>query len=123
MVTLLWKQDREVMLVRDVRDLTVVMLSDKAWEHLELVPITDPVPLEAWLGFVQDERMQITAEPDSLIEGGPYAGRHVLTLDNQDGRSRFAVPAAAIPMLQSYMSSHSYHDLLGRTRGPRRGDR
>ena len=103
------------MLVRDTQDLTVVMLSDKAWEQLELVPITEPVPVEAWLGFVQDERMRVTAEPHSLIEGGAYDGGHVLKLDNEVGRSYFAVPAAAIPVLKSYMSPHSYQELLERT--------
>ncbi len=103
------------MLVRDARELAVVMLSDKAWEHLELVPITEPVPVEEWLGFVQAERMQVTAEPYSLIEGGAYDGGHVLTLDNEDGRSYFAVPAAAIPMLRPHMPSHSYQELLERT--------
>ena len=102
-------------MVRDARELAVVMLSDKAWEHLELVPITEPVPVEAWLGFVQDERMRVTAEPYSLIEGGAYDGGHLLTLDNEDGRSYFAVPAAAIPMLKGYMSPHSYQELLERT--------
>ncbi len=90
--------------MRDARELTVVMLSDKAWERLELVAVAEPVPLERWLQWVRDEGMQVSAEPYSRIEGGPYDGGHVLTLDNAEGRSRFAVPAAAIPMLEPYMA-------------------
>lgn len=101
--------------MRDTSELMVVILSDKAWERLELVAIAEPVPLEEWLGWVRDERMQITAEPHSRIEGGPYDGGHVLTVDNEQGRSRFAVPAAAIPMLGAYMDTPTYEDLLGRT--------
>ncbi len=101
--------------VRDTSELTVVMLSDKAWERLELVPITEPVPLDQWLGWVRDERMRISAEPYSRIEGGEYDGGHVLTLDNEQGRSRFAVPAAGIPMLEAYMSPQAYNQLLSRT--------
>ncbi len=101
--------------VRDTSELTVVMLSDKAWERLELVAITEPVPLDQWLGWVRDERMCISAEPYSRIEGGEYDGGHVLTLDNEQGRSRFAIPAAALPLLRNYMSPQTYEDLLGRT--------
>ncbi len=101
--------------MRDTSELTVVMLSDKAWERLELVPITEPVPLDQWLGWVRDERMRISAEPYSRIEGGEYDGGHVLTLDNEQGRSRFAIPRAAIPVLEPYLSSQMYEDLLART--------
>ncbi len=101
--------------MRDTSELTVVMLSDKAWERLELMPITEPVPLDQWLGWVRDERMHVSAEPYSRIEGGEYDGGHVLTLDNEQGRSRFAVPAQAIPMLRSYISPQTYEDLLSRT--------
>lgn len=101
--------------MRDTSELMVVMLSDKAWERLELVAIAEPVSLERWLGWVRDEGMRITAEPHSRIEGGPYDGGHVLTLDNEQGRSRFVVPAAAIPMLAAYMDAQTHEDLLGRT--------
>ncbi len=60
--------------MRDTSELTVVMLSDKAWERLELVAITEPVPLDQWLGWVRDERMRVSAEPYSRIEGGEYDG-------------------------------------------------
>ncbi len=101
--------------MRDTSELTVVMLSDKAWERLELVAITEPVPLDQWLRWVRDERMCISAEPYSRIEGGEYDGGHVLTLDNEQGRSRFAIPRAAIPVLEPYLSSQMYEDLLART--------
>ncbi len=106
--------------MRDTSELTVVMLSDKAWERLELVAITEPVPLDQWLGWVRDERMCISAEPYSRIEGGEYDGGHVLTLDNEQGRSRFAVPAAAVPLLREVMAPQVHQELLTRTPQPAR---
>ncbi len=101
--------------MRDTSELSVVMLSDKAWEQLQIVPITEAVPVEAWLKFVEEQGMRISAEPYSRIEGGEYDGGHVLTLDNFEGRSYFAVPAAAIPMLRPYMTPDGWEDLMRRS--------
>ena len=95
--------------------LQVVMLSERAWERLELVAISEPVPLEEWLGFVREQEMRVVAEPHSLIEGGAYGGGHVLTLDNEEGRSRWAVPPGAIPLVREFMSEGEYEELLAHT--------
>ena len=98
--------------MRDTGELKVVMLHDKAWERLEMVPIAEPVPLDVWLTWVREEGMQISAEPHGRIEGGAYDGGRVLTLDNETGRSYCAVPAAAIPLLCASISGPNDEGLL-----------
>ncbi len=90
----------------------MVMLSEKAWERQEIVAITAPIPVSEWLGIIHERRMKMLVPPFSRISEGLYDGGHVLALDDEDGRSWFAVPAAALPMLRSYMSPQTYQDLL-----------
>ena len=99
-------------------DLTAVMISDRAWEDARLVAVSEPIPIAAWLRVVEAEGMRVSAEPCSLIEGGAYDGGHVLVLDNDSGRSRFAVPAEALPLLRSRMGPGEYEELIGRTPKP-----
>ncbi len=101
--------------MKDAEELIVVMLSEKAWERQEIVAITNPIPVSEWLGIIQERGMRVLAPPFSRISEGPYGGGHVLALDDDDGRSWFAVPSQVIPMLRSCMSSQTYEDLLRRT--------
>ncbi len=101
--------------MKDAGEMTVVMLSEKAWERQEIIPVTNPIPVSEWLGIIQERGMMVLAPPFSRISEGPYDGGHVLALDDEDGRSWFAVPAAVLPMLRSYMSPQMYEDLVRRT--------
>ena len=38
--------------------LQVVMLSERAWERLEMVAISRPVLLEEWIGLVREQGSQ-----------------------------------------------------------------
>lgn len=98
----------------DTSALIVQMLNGDAWERGEIVIVGRPVPLKEWFGKLVEWEMHLTVMPLSRITDGPYDGGHVLMAIG-DARLYFAVPAAANPALQPWLSERDYAELLRRT--------
>lgn len=101
--------------MKDAGEITVVIPNEKAWERQELVPITSPIPINEWLDIVHSRGMRVLAPPFSRIVEGLYEGGHVIALDDAAGRSWFAVPREAVPLLREHMDPAEYEELVGRT--------
>ncbi len=100
-------------------DITVAMIHPPTWENDgEVFPITDPIPVDAWLEKVSGSGWELEAMPDdSLIAGGEYDGGHVIMVHNaeEDNTFLFAVPPEAILLLQGLLAEDQYRALLSRT--------
>lgn len=94
--------------------LIVQMLDSDAWERGEIVIVGRPVTLAEWFGTLVAWEMRLSLMPLSRITAGPYDGGHVLMAVG-DARLYFAVPAAAIPALRSWLSDRDYAELLRRS--------
>ncbi len=100
-------------------DITVAMIHPPTWENDgEVFPITEPIPVGAWLEKVSGPGRELETMPDdSLIAGGLYDGGHVIMVHNheEDNTFLFALPPVAIPLLGGLLPDDQYHTLLSRT--------
>lgn len=97
------------------RALAVQRISPRAWEEMTIAPLGAPLPVDAWLRVIREDRMDVVPQPYSRIEGGPYDGGHVVAVDSDEGRHYFLVPAAVIPRLREFLSAEEYRELVRRT--------
>ena len=96
---------------------TVQLIDEYAWEGGTVDPIGRAVTVEDWLAKLRELDMTLGVMPASRIAGGAYDGGHVLVAAGS-GRLYFAVPAAAIPLLEGVLPADDYADLLRRTPAP-----
>ncbi len=101
--------------MRQATDIYVHEIYDKAWKVGEIDPLPVAVPLERFLQVIAEDHISLHADPGSALEGGPYEGVHVVTVQTRDRPMYFMVPAEAIPMLEPYMRPSDYEALLERT--------
>ena len=101
-------------MMADTSELTVQLLDGEAWERGEIAIIGRSVTLQEWFGKLVAWEMRLSLMPLSRITGGPYDGGHVVMAVG-DTRLYFAVPAAAIPLLQAWLPEGEYRELLRRT--------
>ena len=97
------------------QNLAVQQISPRAWEEMAIKPIGEPLPLDAWLRMIREDRMGVVTQPYSRIQGGAYDGGHVIAVDTDEGRHFFMVPAAAIPLLREFLDEEDYRELARRT--------
>ena len=97
-------------------DIAVAMIHPPTWEHDgEVLPITDPIPVDEWLQKVSQQGSKLETMPDdSLIAGGPYDGGHVVMVHNEqeDNTFLFAMPPVVIVLLEGLLANDRYQPLL-----------
>ena len=100
-------------------DITVAMIHPPTWENDgQVLPITDPIPVDEWLGKVSQPGWELETTPDdSLIAGGEYDGGHVIMVHNEeeDNTFLFAVSPKVIVLLKGMLPDDQYLKLMERT--------
>lgn len=90
-------------------EIKVKGIYDKAWKVGEIDPLEgDAATLSHFLDTVREFNVKLLVETHSRIEGGPFDGGHVVTVDAGDGRSYFLVPPEAAEYLRDYLSAEDY---------------
>lgn len=101
--------------------LSVLWINPRLWEDdLEVHALHELVPLETWFDIIATGEMEIVILPyETLIAGAadsPWTGGHVLAVeDPENGRHFFAIPAAAIPLLEGLLPRRDYRELVQQT--------
>ncbi|MDP9379911.1 MAG: hypothetical protein M3Q29_07130 [Chloroflexota bacterium] len=102
--------------MRDMSELMVHEIYDRAWKFGEIDPLPNAVPLQRLLQVVdEDPDVRLQAIAESEVEGGPYDGGHVIAVQTRDLPLYFMVPPDAIPLLRNHLSQEEYEDLVRRT--------
>ncbi len=101
--------------MRQATDIYVHEIYDKAWKFGEIDPLPKAVPLERFLQVIAEDNIFLHADEGSELEGGPYDGGHVITVETRDRPMYFMTPPEAIPMLRPHMRPSDYEELVKRT--------
>lgn len=98
-------------------EIYVSMIHPEVWDNeLEVFEITDPIPVFEWLEKIAPPEYEVFKLPyESSITGGAYAGGQVISVYQGDDRLLFALPPAAIPLLEGRMPDKDLKALVNQT--------
>ncbi len=80
---------------------TVILLDQTAWEqHGQIVPASEPIPSEAWATAIHRHHERVSPPTGALIpKNGIYPAGQVVAVDDANGRHYYAVPRAALALV------------------------